>query len=234
MAPIGTRRLSAVKKLLVVGSSPSFLERIKSLLSKDNLIIFTAISSDEALEVHRDERVNLIISMLDMPVMGGDTLCSIIRQTDELRNVSFILVCNNDPEELDRASRCGANACVTRPLNPEVLLDTAARLLSVPPRKDYRAVLKGEVHGRKEGLYFTGITHNVCVSGIMFESDKELNEKDVITNIFVVSGSLKIVAEGKVVRSVRRGDGKFTYGVQFSNIDSEYQKAIEKYVANGN
>ena len=40
--------------------------------------------------------------------------------THHLRHgVSYILVCNDTPDQLDRASRCGSNAWLTRPVFQE-------------------------------------------------------------------------------------------------------------------
>lgn len=233
MVRTGSCHPGQMKKILIVSTSSGFLERNTSLLNRADVWILIATSSREALEIHYRERVNLIIAMLDMPEMGGDMLCSIIRQKRELRSVSFILVCRKNPIDLDRASRCGANAWVTRPVNPVFLRETVTRFLLILPRRNYRAYLKARVHGRKEDFSFTAVSHNISASGILIESDKLLNENDLITGMCVDSGPLRIVAEGKVVRSVRRMDGKYNYGVQFSNLDSECQKAIEHYVAIG-
>jgi CheY-like chemotaxis protein len=231
MAKTGPLLLNNINKILIVSNTPGFLERNKRLLARAGVRILTATSSKQALKIHYKERVNLILAKLDMPEMGGDMLCSLIRQKDELRKVSFILVCNNKPGEIESASQCGANAWFTRPVNPMLLRQTIARLTSISPRRDYRAVFKANVHGMKESSSFIGISHNISASGILIESDRLLHENDLIKSMFVVSGSL-LAAECKVVRSVRRQDGKYNYGVQFSKIDPEYLKAIESYVTN--
>jgi CheY-like chemotaxis protein len=233
MAQAGTLPLRNCTKILIVSDTPGFLERNKRLLDRPGVRILTAASARQALKIHYKERVNLIIARLDMPEMGGDTLCSLIRKKDELRHVSFILVCNNKPAQIERASHCGANALFTRPVNPMLLRQTVAKLLSISPRRDYRAVFKACVRGKKDRC-FTAISHNISASGLLIESDKQLRENDLIKGMFVVAGSLLMVEECRVVRSVRRQDGKYDYGVRFSKIEPECQREIENYVANGN
>ncbi len=220
-------------KILIVSNSHGFLERNKRLLNGVGVRILTATSSREALEVHRKERVNLIIAMLDVPEAGGEKLCSLIRQEDELRNVSFILVRNHHRGRVVHTSQCGANVSFTRPVNAVLLRESVKRLLSISPRRDHRAIFKAHVRGTKESSSFTGISRNISASGILIESDRLLCENDLIKGMFVVSGSLLIVAEGKVVRSLRRQDGTYHYGVRFDNLEPEHRRAIEKYVANG-
>lgn len=220
-------------KILIVSNSPTFIERNKKLLTGAGVRILAAASAEEAIRIHDTERVNLIIAHLGVPGMGGDTLCALIRQRYGLRNVSFILVCKDTPGELDRAEQCGANAWLTRPVNPTLLSETVAKLLAVPPRRDYRALFKAKVRGRKS-FSFTGISHNISTAGILIESDRMLCEDDLVKGMFVVSGSLLIAAECRVVRTVRMEDGTYRYGVRFSRIDPECRSTIEKYVSNGN
>jgi CheY-like chemotaxis protein len=230
----GYLRLNNPNKVLIVSNSPTFLERNKRLLTRAGVRILAAVSAKEALKIHYTERVNLIIALLGMPEMGGDALCSLIRQIEDLRKVSFILVCNDTPDQLDRASHCGSNAWLTRPVNPTLLRETVAKLLTVPPRRDYRAFFRAKVRGRRKTFSFTGISRNISTAGLLIESDRMLCENDLIKGMFVVSGSQLIAAECRVVRTVRREDGTYQYGVRFSKIDPECRRTIEKYVANGN
>lgn len=230
----GRLHLKNSNKILIVSNSPTFLERNKRLLARVGVRILVADSAKEALKIHFRERVNLIIALLDMPEMGGDTLCSLIRQKEDLRKVSFILVCNDTPDQLDRALQCGSNAWLTRPVNPTLLLETVAKLLTVPPRRDYQAFFRAKVRGRRKSFSFTGISRNISAAGILIESDRMLFLNDLIKGMFVVPGSHLIAAECRVVRTVRTENGTYQYGVRFSTIDPECRRTIEKYVANGN
>lgn len=233
MSQAGSLPVDNCHKILLVSNSQRFLERNKRLLSRAGVRMLTATSAREALAIHSRERVDLIIAMLDMPETGGEMLCSLIRRKEELRNVSFILVRNYGRGKFDLSTHCGANASFTRPVNALLLRETVKRLLSIPPRRDHRAFFRANVHGTREASSFTGISRNISASGILIESDRLLCENDLIKGMFVVSGSRLVVAEGRVVRSVRQ-DGKYQYGVRFSNLEPEHRRAIEKYVANGN
>jgi CheY-like chemotaxis protein len=230
----GCLRLKSSNKVLVVSNSPTFLERNKRLLTRAGVRILAAASAEEALKIHYKERVNLIIAILGVPEMGGDGLCSLIRQEEDIREVSFILICNDTPDQLERASHCGSNAWLTRPVDPTLLRETVENLLTVPPRRDYQAFFRAKVRGRRKSFSFTGISRNISTAGLLIESDRILCENDLIKGTFVVSDSQLIAAECRVVRTVRREDGTFQYGVRFSKIDPECCRTIEKYVANGN
>ena len=80
-----------MKKLLIVGNIQQFMATEKNILNRADIKIFTAQSGEKALEIHRTERVDLIITELDMPGISGDKLCSLIRKDEELKHVSIII-----------------------------------------------------------------------------------------------------------------------------------------------
>ena len=77
-----------MKKILLVDNIRSILEREKGLLDRDIFQIFTATSGEEALDVHKKEKADIIIMCLHMTGMGGDEVCKAIRRDPELKHVS--------------------------------------------------------------------------------------------------------------------------------------------------
>jgi CheY-like chemotaxis protein len=215
-----------LKKILLVNTLPSFLERNASLLSKIGFKLYTATSAIEAMAIHRAERVDLIIAMLDMPEVGGDMLCSLIRKDQELRKVSILLICYPAPEQIEKASRCGANAWICKPVQPGLLLQEVGKLIAIPTRLDHRA----RIHGIVRSKWFSGISRNISVSGILFQTDKVLDPEAIITSMSFFIRSREIISDGKVVRSMSIPGGLYDYGVQFIGLAPEYRKEIETFV----
>jgi len=216
-----------LNKILIVNNHSSFLERNEGLLNRVGFKIYTATSALEALQIHRAHRVKLIIAMLDMPVISGDMLCSLIRQDPELRKVSILLICQPSPGQLERASCCGANAWICKPLQPGVLLHEVGKLIAIPTRVDHRA----GIHGIVRCKWFSGISRNISVSGVLCETDVEIDQEEIITDLSVSISSREIVADGKVARSVKLPNGLYNYGVQFIGLAPEHRKEIETLVA---
>jgi CheY-like chemotaxis protein len=220
-----------MKKIIIANSIQAFLERDKSILNRGDFSIYTATSGMEALRIHRDEKANLIVADLDLPDMGGDKLCSLVRQESAIRSVSIILVCQDIPAELERVSTCGANAWVTKPVRPEQLVERVGQLLAVSLRRGYRVLLKARVNGARESVPFFCTSHNISVTGILLETDKLLESGDFITCSFFFPGSQQIVADGEVVRREERPDGLRLYGVRFVDLAPKFQEEIEKFIA---
>ena len=74
-----------MKKLLIVGNMQNFMATGKNILNRAEFEIFTATSAEEALDIHKTERADLIITELDLPGMSGDRLCSMLREDEDLR-----------------------------------------------------------------------------------------------------------------------------------------------------
>lgn len=108
-------------KILVVDDEYLNLRIVESHLS-DVYELTTALSGAEALEKLAEDKPDLIILDLMMPVMSGYQVCQIIRKRydpDELPIV--ILSAKNRTEDLVRGLSVGANDYITKPFSKEEL-----------------------------------------------------------------------------------------------------------------
>ena len=220
-----------MKKILLVNAVIPFYERNKSLLNRSEFRTVTAITGKEALQAHRQEPADLIIAELTMPGMQGDELCTQVRMEKELKNVSVILVCNDTPEDRARVAQCGANGWIAKPIDPEKLLESIGQLLAVSTRRGYRVILKAHVSGERSSAPFFCTSHNISATGILFETDKLLDQGDRITCTFFLPGACQITTDGEVVRTVKMPDGSVQYGVRFIDLAPEYRGELERFVA---
>lgn len=218
-----------MKRILLVSNQEAFLVRNRTLLNRAGFVILTASSAEQALQTYRQQTVDLIISMLDLPHTGGDSLFTLIRQDKSLKQVPLILVCYET--DLERASHCGANAWVVRPVHPEQLLKQIGRFLDIPTRRDYRAIFNASVRGTSDSKVFSGMTRNISVSGIMCETATQLQLDDLISNLFLAIDSHPIIADGRVVWTESMPDGTNHYGVQFTELATGCREKIEQFVA---
>lgn len=220
-----------MKKILLVNSSRYFFDEGKSLLDRKDFQVFLAPNALMALQIHRQEKVNLIVSDLDMPEMGGDTLSSRIREDNGSRAVSIILICHDTPDEIRRANSCGANICLKKPLSAKTLLEHVEKLLTVSVRRGYRVLLRARVKGAKDESTFFCTSQNISVTGMLIEAERLLVAGDLLSCSFYLPGSAHITADGEVARAEKMPDGKHQYGIRFTGIASEHKLEIEKFIA---
>jgi hypothetical protein len=57
--------------------------------------VSTTAVNDEILRIHREEKVNLIATTLDLPGSRIENIFDIIREFKERRKVSMIIVCED-------------------------------------------------------------------------------------------------------------------------------------------
>jgi len=219
-----------MKKILLVNASRYFFDEGKSLLDRKDFRVFLAPSGASALQIHRQEKVNLIVAELDMPEMGGDDLCTLLRKESDSRLVSFILICRDTPAELQRSVQSGANICLKRPFSARTLLEHVEKLLYISVRKGYRVLMKAKVKGAKDDAVFFCTSQNISATGLLIEVERAMSIGDQLSCSFFLPGSAQISAEGEVARTETTADGKHRYGIRFINISPEHKSEIEKFI----
>lgn len=220
-----------MKKILLVNASRYFIDEGKSLLDRKDFQVFLAPTAMRALQIHRDERVNLIVADMDLQDIGGDALCARIREDSQSRAVSFVLVCHDTPEELARGARCGANVCIKKPFSAKAILEHVEKLLAISVRRGYRVLLRAKVKGAQDDAVFFCTSQNLSVSGILIETERPLAIGDQLSCSFFLPGSAHITADGEVARIEAGAEGKHLCGVRFTSIAPDHKKAIESFIA---
>jgi two-component system chemotaxis response regulator CheY len=218
-----------MKKLLISDSLKPFIEKEKNILKNDDIKIFTASSGKDILDIHILEKVDLIITDLEMPEMDGDKICSLIRKDDNLKNVSFIITCDNDKSAISRCYSSRANAFITKPINSEELFDKLKKFLNVSKRKDIRVIFKVTIQGKVKEKYFYANSENVSMSGILFVTNEILEKGVTITCSFSIGRNL-ITTNGNVVRVERKSSYNNYYGVQFINLSLPSKAKLENFI----
>ena len=220
-----------MKKLLIV--IKNFMAAEINILNRSDFLLFTAASGDEALAIHRAERVDLIITELDMPGINGDLLCSMIRRDEELKHVAIIIVCTSAGPDIARVCRCKANSYITKPIQPEELREKVTQLVAVSQRKSYRVLLKASVKGRSANGSFFCSSRDISATGILLETDRKFAKGDVISCDFFLPGSSRIFANVEIMRVTGNHGETFLYGAKYVGLSPEHKSAIKEFINKG-
>jgi len=116
---------------LIVEDSPTMRQLLAfSLRRLKECRIIEAVDGVDALKKLTTERVDLVITDINMPMMDGLKLISVIRGNARTRTVPIIIVTTEGAEEdRKRGLALGANAYIAKPIQPSELLKTIASLL---------------------------------------------------------------------------------------------------------
>lgn len=224
--------MRSIKKIIISADIYEVLQREKSFLNRSDIKIFTAITNEEALAIHQTEKAGLIVAKLDTPSMNGETLCSRIREDQELAKVSILIVCSNARSDHERCLACRANAFFASPMNNAVVLQEMYQLLHIPTRMSCRVPISVKIDGTLRKMPFTAHIENISTSGMLFKTAADLLEGDAITCTFSLPGSSRITANAEIVRVVesRKKKDLHLYGIKFTDIEAEALSAIETFV----
>ncbi|MEK7280656.1 MAG: response regulator [Nitrospirota bacterium] len=123
----------AVYNFLIVEDSPTMRQLISfSLKRLKNVKIVEATNGVDALKKLSEEKFSLIIADINMPLMDGLKLLSIIR-TDPIYNNIPVIIVTTEGAEADREKgiKLGANAYLSKPIQTTELLKVVTGLLKI-------------------------------------------------------------------------------------------------------
>ncbi len=111
-------------KILVVDDLSANLLSMKTLLKKVEVEVITAESGNAALTLALRHNLALILLDINMPVMDGFEVASLLNETEETKNIPIIFVTAMDhsEERLLQAYDVGAVDYIEKPITPQILL----------------------------------------------------------------------------------------------------------------
>lgn len=123
------------RKVLIADDEPHIrmlIEQCIEELEDEGVDILLATDGEEALASARSERPDLILLDVMMPKMNGFEVCEQIRQEPDLADMHVILLtAKGQKYDLQRGEEVGANLYMTKPFNPDQLLETVRRAIGL-------------------------------------------------------------------------------------------------------
>jgi two-component system, chemotaxis family, chemotaxis protein CheY len=116
---------------LIVEDSPTMRQLLAfSLRRLKDCRIIEAVDGVDALKKLTTEQVDLVITDINMPMMDGLKLITVIRGDARMKSLPIIIVTTEGAEEdRKRGLALGADAYIPKPIQPSDLLKTVASLL---------------------------------------------------------------------------------------------------------
>jgi CheY-like chemotaxis protein len=135
LPPVPAQAAPRLPSVLVVDDTAAARELERAVLAAGGYEVRTARDGEEALELLRAERPDLVVTDYDMPRLDGLGLCRAIRATPALASLPVLMVTANEDEDLRRrALEAGADGHLHKTgLDERGLLDAAASLLGRRP-----------------------------------------------------------------------------------------------------
>ena len=121
-------------KILVVDDSPTMRQFICFALRRlPDVEIAEASDGVEGLKKFNLENFNLVMVDINMPIMDGLKLLSLIRKGPLNSKIPILVITTEGAQaDRDRALSLGADAYLTKPTPGSIILKSVKRLLGIP------------------------------------------------------------------------------------------------------
>jgi len=118
-------------KILVVDDSPTIRKFISIALKIKGYEIISASDGMEALELLPNDKIDLVITDLNMPNIDGFNLIERIRSNENFLNTPIIVMSNlSDSEDIERAMQLGADSYIIKPFDQNNIIKEVAKYLA--------------------------------------------------------------------------------------------------------
>ena len=118
-------------RFLIVEDSPTMRQLISFSLKRfKGCKILEAVDGVDALKKLQTEEVDMILTDINMPVMDGLKLVTLVKQNPKLREVPIIIITTEGAQEdRDRGMALGAEAYISKPIQSSHLIKVITDLL---------------------------------------------------------------------------------------------------------
>jgi two-component system chemotaxis response regulator CheY len=121
------------KRALVVEDSPAMRQLIVHALKRvKQLVVSEAVDGVMGLKKIRTEKFDILLTDINMPVMDGLKLVSLVRSDDANEHIPIIIITTEGAAvDRQRALDLGANAYITKPIQASQVVDCVRELLGL-------------------------------------------------------------------------------------------------------
>lgn len=119
------------KRILVVDDEPDILKVIIFRLKKEGYEVKTAINGQVALDMIAQERPDIILLDITLPLLNGYEVCKKIKTNDCHKDipVMFLTASTGSGGFKERAAEAGAQDFMFKPFDYDLLLEKIKKLL---------------------------------------------------------------------------------------------------------
>jgi len=118
------------KRILIVDDEEGIVKVVKMYLEHHRYEVITADDGQEGLEKTRTEKPDLIVLDLMLPKINGYKVCGLLKKDTRYAKTPVIMfTAKSQEKDIKLGEEVGADAYITKPFEPEILLAKIKELL---------------------------------------------------------------------------------------------------------
>lgn len=200
--------------ILIVDDEERMRRLIAAYLKKEEFNILEAENGIAALKIFKENKVDLIVLDVMMPIMDGWAVCGEIRKSSEVPILMLTAKAEDDDKLL--GFELGIDKYVTKPFSPKVLVAEVKSLI----KRIYHTETSKKKENNYDGLVIDELSHKVTVDGNeIYLSPKEFE----LLSYFVLNKGI-VLSREKILDSIWGID----YDGEFRTVDTNIKRLREK------
>ncbi|OHB54754.1 MAG: hypothetical protein A2Y07_05900 [Planctomycetes bacterium GWF2_50_10] len=118
------KKKSEKAKILVIDDEPNIVQTLQDRLEMNDYTVITAANGKEGLDKAIEQRPDIILLDVIMPVMDGHEMLEHLRKFEEGRDIAVImLTARSQSQDIARATACGIEDYIVKPFDLSELLE---------------------------------------------------------------------------------------------------------------
>lgn len=127
---LGLKKKTEKIKVLVVDDEPNIVQTLQDRLEMNEYIVSTAGDGREGLKKAQQEKPDVILLDVIMPVMDGHEMLEVLRKQPDCSDISVImLTARSQTQDIARANACGIDDYIVKPFDLSELLEKIETVL---------------------------------------------------------------------------------------------------------
>ena len=121
------------KKIVLAEDEPQIARLVEFKLKKEGYSVTTKENGEEALKAIKEDKPDLVLLDIMMPVMGGYEVLRRLKEDEDLKSIPVIMLTARAQEkDVVKGIDMGAEDYITKPFHPAELLARVKRILGKP------------------------------------------------------------------------------------------------------
>ncbi|MDT8441440.1 MAG: response regulator [Desulfuromonadales bacterium] len=118
------------RKIMIVDDSPTVLQVLRLTLHNAGFETIEAVDGQDALHKLAGQKIDMMITDLNMPNLDGIDLIKAVREKAATRFVPIVMLTTESAEEKKQQGKAaGATGWIVKPFKPEQLLKVVSMVL---------------------------------------------------------------------------------------------------------